>query len=1404
MSSIGRLSEFNPSEESVDSYVLRLKHYFKSNDVKEDKRVSIFITVIGPKVLKVLSDIVSPSEIDSKTYDELVEVLKKHYSPKKLIVAERYTFSCRVQKPGESIADFVVAIKHLAASCEFGSFLKDALRDKLVAGLANDNIREKLLCEEKSFEESFSLALRLEQAEQKTSIFMSGAGSNSVDVAKLHVTKNVRHQSKFKCFRCGGDHKADQCSYSKYQCHQCKKTGHLQKMCKANRAQTKGRPNYNKHMPKVHELSVGLGPSETNQVGLEPNSRDQSSSRYDLYCLRGPSSNENRKVAPYKVNLIIENKEVCLELDTGSEVTVIPYHFYEKYLINVQLESTDLKLVTYSGDEVEVVGKARVAVSIAYGQPSVQLPIIVVSASRPRPNQPLLLGRNWLSVLKLNWNQVFALQVKLARPDVINKPCDVEALINKYNDVFHGKLGEIKGVRAQIVIQSDVTPKFCKARQVPYSLRSDVEKEIERLVNDGVAYPVTHSKWATPLVVVRKPNGVRLCADYKITVNPVIQSEHYPLPRPEDIFATLAGCSYFSVLDLASAYQQVAVAEESQHLLTVNTHKGLLGLRRLNFGLSSAPSIFQCVMDDIIKGLSCTAAYLDDILVGGETKQEAFDRLEALLGRLSEYGVRVNKQKCKFLEPEVTYLGHVLTSEGIKPSANLVKAIQDAPEPQNKEELRAYIGLLNYYRKFIPNLSSRLRELYTLLELNQTWKWSKACSDVFQSSKKWVLESNLLVHYDVSKPLILTCDASPFGVGAVLSHLINGEERPIGFASKTLLASEKAYSQLEREALGLVFGVKKFHNYIYGRKCLLQTDHKPLAVIFGSKRGVPAVAAARLQRWALLLASYNFEIKYRRGRDIPHADALSRLPLQTEDKEEQVNNHFSAVVNFVDFVTVDRDGVSIVTSRDVATETNKDALLSRVRDYVWYGWKNARPKEDPELMPFWQRREELSVDCNCIVWGSRVVIPSKLRAPVLRLLHDQHPGIVRMKLLARSFVWWPKLDKAIEEVVNSCVVCQSTRKATTMVPLQQWSATSRCWQRIHVDFAQDPFSTKMIFVVVDSYSKWVEASLMSTTTSERTIEVLRTLMAAQGLPEEVVSDNGSQLISEEFEEFLKKNGIKHTLSPPYHAQSNGAAERSIQDLKTSLIKQVLMEQNSGHKISLQHKLDNYLFAYRNTPHTVTGLIPAEVFLKRKPRVKLSFVKPNLTEVLESKQRIQKASADKIRSRPRIFTEGEKVWVKSVRQEKVSWFAGKILKCVSAVTYLVQTCGRTRFCHADHLRPDKCEDKTDEDFIRFAPDPPVPVLPPSPPVHQPATDALPDNRKSEEKQEAPRVVSPEHSSTGSPTRRAQPSPTKIISSPVQQSPVSDSQRRVIPHQSNSPPVATRRSQRTIRRPKKLDW
>ena len=416
---------------------------------------------------------------------------------------------------------------------------------------------------------------------------------------------------------------------------------------------------------------------------------------------------------------------------------------------------------------------------------------------------------------------------------------------------------------ASLQLKQGATPRFVRARPPPFALKEVIAKELDRLEEAGIIEKVQHSQWAAPVVPVPKSNGrIRLCGDYKVSVNPSLEVDKYPLPKPDDLFATLAGGQKFTKIDLTNAYQQMVLDEGSRELVTINTHKGLYRYTRLPFGVASAPALFQKTMDTVLQGLPRVICYLDDILITGSTEEEHKSNVVQVLERLKRYNIRANRGKCSFFSESVEYLGHRVDSNGLHTTEKKVEAMIAAPEPTNVQELRSFLGLIHYYGKFLPNLATLLQPLNVLLREGSEWVWTEACSAAFGEAKQLLAAAPVLAHYDPSLPMKLAGDASAYGVGAVISHTYpDGSERPIAYASRTLSSAEHNYAQVEKEALSLIFGVHKFHQYLYGRQFVLVTDHKPLTSILGPKKGVPPASCSPTPEMGI--APFSIQIHHR-------------------------------------------------------------------------------------------------------------------------------------------------------------------------------------------------------------------------------------------------------------------------------------------------------------------------------------------------------------------------------------------------------------------------------------------------------------------------------------------------------------------------------------------------------------
>ncbi|KAK3750552.1 hypothetical protein QZH41_011085, partial [Actinostola sp. cb2023] len=530
------------------------------------------------------------------------------------------------------------------------------------------------------------------------------------------------------------------------------------------------------------------------------------------------------------------------------------------------------------------------------------------------------------------------------------------------------------------------------------------------------------------------------------------------------------------------------------------------------------------------------------------------------------------------------------------------------------------------------------------------------------------LEREVLVHFNPKLPVILETDASQYGVGAVISHRFpNGDERPIAYASRSLNPAEKNYSQIHKEALAIIFGITKFYMYLYGRHFTLYTDHQPLLKIFAPDAATPVLAAARLQRWSLLLSSYRYDIKYRCSKSIANADALSRLPLPYK-ADSSVESQL--------YYTIDRQLDNLpVSASAIARETAKDRVLSKVMSLTQHGWFSG-PCTDDVLKPYFTRKDELSCEQGCIMWGARVIVPPSLRDRVLEELHNAHPGIAKMKAVARSYVWWPKIDVEIEGKVRNCQSCAKTRNDPPAAPLYPWCWPMKPWQRLHVDFAT--FSGKHYLIVVDAHSKWPEViGPMSTTTAESTTNALRSIFSRFGLPEQIVSDNGPPFQSSEYELFLKMNGIQRVLTSPYHQSSNGQAERFVQTFKN------FMKAASAAPGNLHRKMHDFLLTYRSSPNATTGVTPAKLLLGREVKTRLSLVLPNLASDVQSKQTKMKEYHD-VHAKYREFTPGQTILAKDHRSTQ-AWQPATVTERRAPYSYSVELPdGRVWNRHVDHL------------------------------------------------------------------------------------------------------------------------
>ncbi|XP_017890397.1 uncharacterized protein K02A2.6-like, partial [Ceratina calcarata] len=616
----GVLPKFEQNED-WGLYSEQLQQYFVANDVSlAEKKVAILLTVISTAVYKTLRDLCHPTSPQEKTFEVLNALLKDHFQHRQAVFRERIKFYRATQASGEKIADWYARVKSLSVSCKFGNSLQEILKDKFVTGLSDSKILSRV-CEEdesKSLKDLFDIAIRREAV-------IIGE-TQEVNRLKLHAKKpELSHrkestdastssktmQRKFskdskKCYACGGTaHDFKTCKYKQYKCKNCKKVGHLAKVCTKEHSQ-----NF-----VVDISSTNYEYYDNGYQGVSPASARNSD--LDLFELRDSNS------GPMTISLKVEGQRVIWELDSGASRTVIPFWLYNKNFKYKKLYKTEIVLKSYSGESMVPVGKFQV--SVQYGSVKKILDILVINT-----NGPALVGRDWIASLDL---------IKIRREPVFKVDKELE-VCEEFPEVFEPGLGCYRYGKIKIEFKQEAKPIFCEPKTLPLIFKEKVE-ELLRLEKEGIIAPVTDSEWGTPLVPVLKKNGqIRICVDYKSTVNTFLKDVKYPLPRIEEIFAALRGRKEFTKLDLSQAYNQLVLDEQSKLILAWSIHKGIFKVNRMPFGIKPAASIFQQKVEKTLQGCKGAMNFIDDIIVTGSTREEHIENLREVLGRLLRAGLK--------------------------------------------------------------------------------------------------------------------------------------------------------------------------------------------------------------------------------------------------------------------------------------------------------------------------------------------------------------------------------------------------------------------------------------------------------------------------------------------------------------------------------------------------------------------------------------------------------------------------------------------------------------------------------------------------------------------------------------------------------------------------------------------
>ena len=961
-----------------------------------------------------------------------------------------------------------------------------------------------------------------------------------------------------------------------------------------------------------------------------------------------------------------------LILDTAAAASLLNLATYRKLFSRMPLGPPSTSLRGYANSAIEIVG--TIDLPVRYG--TIHLPSFPFHVAQRGTN---LLGLDLFIALGFSLMDNSGTAIMQVFP----------TMHQQWPALFDG-LGRLTAFTHRPLVDPAVTPVMQPLRRLPLTFREGATAELSSLLEEGIIEPINAAPWISNLVVAQKKSGgLRVCVDLR-QVNKAVIPDKYPLPTAEELTSLFHGSTVFTKLDLRQGYLQVPLHPASRDLTAFVTHAGVFRYTRMPFGLSSAPSCFQKVMSTILAGVPGTAVYLDDIVVHGPDQATHDARLHRVFVALTKHHLTLNGEKCLFSVPTVDFIGFRLSADGIAPLSSNVDAIQRIPEPTSITQVASFLGMTAYYLRFLPNYSQTTAPLRQLLKKEEPWAWSPQCSESFFMLKKQLTSPPVLAHFSLSSPTFITCDASTAAVGGVLSQLHDGTERPIAFASRALTPTEQRYSVGEREALACVWACERWHMYVYGRHFTIRTDHQALTTVLSTSGS--GHKPLRLHRWAERLRQYHYDLIFTPGRENVVADLLSRSiaapnpSVPSHDEEPALIQALYAPLQ------------PVVTLEELNTESGRDPILSKLCTYIRNGWPSHIPEE---LKPFARVKDELSCWADtCVSRGLCTVVPNTLRARVLSMAHEGHLGIVKLKQRCRELVWWPAIDRDIEHLVQDCSACLLSGKTgpPSTPPLQPLPWPSRPWEHVQLDICGEihgrgvPHHQRFLVVVYDLHSKWPEVVPVGTVTSHVMVRILDGLFARWGVPRAITTDNGPQMTSAEFSDFLASRSVKHIQTAFYHPQANGGVERFNATLKNGI------RAHLAQGCAFEEALNQTLLHYRASHHSTTLVSPAFLMLGRELGLPLhrlrapnsDFPMPSLARIRETvaarQQKTRERVDKKCRARPPSLQVSD--WVRARRPQRHNKLASfwsqprQISRLLGPATFLLDDGSRW---HASRLR-----------------------------------------------------------------------------------------------------------------------
>lgn len=1197
---------------------------------EENQKLAMFLTYVGDDTYEIFENTKSS---DIPTFNEVIEAMDKHFEPQTNKSYETFLFRQIKQLDGENLNQFYIRLKEQASKC---GFTDPDLNIKQQIELSTTNNKLRIYSfqnQGKTLQELLTIGRTYEQTRKqvevltKTKLKEDDGEEENVNFAnKRRFGKNnysergMSNNNKKSCFRCGGKfpHKT-QCPALGKTCNSCSKKNHFATVCKT-RQKRGGNPK------PLNSLNDTHSPSQLYE-SLEPLHLDEtlftmSFDENKAVCDKGTESrsvSDQSDERVFKVNkadfdatVLVESIRVNFLVDTGASINILTLRTFNELSKRLKqkpiLQKTKTKVITYgssSNSSLKVLGTIKFVVETKNKLCCTKFHVIDTT------HKNLLSGETALLLNILTFEKpVFNVQKEfdvnggsLKKKNTV--PESLTNLIDGFGKtVFNNTIGKLKDYEVKLHIDKSIPPVAQRERRIPFALREKVNKELEKLERAGIIEDVTDepTPWLNPLVIVPKSDGtIRLCVDMRCA-NKAIKRTRYPTPTIDDLKCKLRGANVFTKLDMRSAFHQLELSKESRYITAFQSDTRVKRFTRLLFGANSAPEELQHVIRQLLADIDGVINIADDLLIFAKDNAEHDRILLQVLERFREKELTLNLQKCQFLQSSLEFYGHIFSKDGMKPNPRKVEAIVKAPQPESEKALRSFLGLANYLKAFIPDYSTITYPLRSLLKNDTDYKWSNECEEAFTKLKAAISSDTCITYFDNRKDTFLFTDASPYGISAIVLQKSPSEKdaKIVSFSSRALTKTEMNYAQIERECLALVYGCERNRLYLLGRQFTAYNDHKALVNILNNPK---STIPLRIERLSLRLQGYQFLLKHVKSED-NISDYPSRHPHDmaedtvTETTEEYVNQ----LAEYACPNALTLDNIRQATKADKLCQE----VIKLVQNRNWYTIEKRTDIDEQvknELKNFRKIRNELTLtdDQQIILKGSRIVIPEILQKVSINIAHVGHQGIQKTKTLLRSKVYFKNIDKLVEQKISNCLACQAVEKQIKSTPLKNTQIPDNVWDVVNVDYLGPLPSGQYLFVLIDQRSRFPLVDFTKSTNANNAISSLSRTFSMYGNPKSVISDNGPPFTSKQFADFLQSRGITHRRVTPVWPQANGEAERFMRPLKKTIQTAHLEKKN------IVLEVENFLFAYRNTPHSTTKVTPAELMFNRKPNYNLPHV-----------------------------------------------------------------------------------------------------------------------------------------------------------------------------------------------------